>query len=62
MGKATGTITVSLEDYALDMVTAYIQGLETAKQVLNAMPCDKEKMLDEFRVRLLSKAQDLKCE
>lgn len=49
---SAGTITVSTEDYVKDLVDAYIEGLTTARAVLNSIPDNREAMLDAFRVKM----------
>jgi len=56
--KSLGTITVPLEDYAMDLVMAYISGIETVKALVKDIPCDKEAMLENFRSRLLEKREN----
>jgi hypothetical protein len=48
-----GTITVSIEDYARDLVQAYIAGVESVKEVVKSIPCNEEEMLGHFRGKLL---------
>ena len=46
------TITLEMDEYVNQLLDAYIQGLDTARAVLNGIPNNKEEMMEVFKAKL----------
>jgi hypothetical protein len=49
------TITIEMDEYVNQLLDAYIQGLDTAKAVLNSIPNNKDEMMEVFKAKLQDK-------
>jgi hypothetical protein len=46
------TITLEMDEYVNQLLDAYIQGLDTARAVLNGISNNKEEMMEVFKAKL----------
>lgn len=53
--KKDVTLTITLEDYIGGLLDAYVEGINTARAVLQGIPDNRDEMMEVFRAKLLEK-------